>query len=181
MKTTPLKRLIRVGSAAAALGSIVGLVFTIGGQAKSVFWHGSSHGVRLERVKLERMPFRTYLHTKEHRTQVTGLGYSRKDLDADGLAVDYDARFTGWTKGAAFPVELVLQAKDASGRVRVVMNQPTTEALDAPSDACGCSGFFFLPHDNRAYRVSVQIFRPNARNAEPLETMESAWFRRSPG
>jgi hypothetical protein len=174
-----MKRLIRIGSIAAALGSILTLVFTIGGQARTIFGHGSSHGVRLERVSLERMPLRTYLQTREHLTQVTGLGYSKHDLDSSVLAVDYDARFTGWTKGASFPVHLVLQSRGARGRVGVVTDQPTSESLDAPNDACGCSAFFFLPHDHRAYRVSVQIFRPGAPNAEPLKTLESAWVRQS--
>jgi hypothetical protein len=171
------KRLLQIGSAAAALGSIVGLFLTVGDHARSFLGSNPATGVHLEKVALEPMPFRTYLKTRENEDNLTGLGYSRKDLAADVLAVDYDARFKGWSKGATFPVKLTLQARDAAGRPKALAEHDMKETLDARDDSCGCHSFFFVPKRGVTYRVSVQILRPGAPDANPLQSIESTWYR----
>ena len=171
-----LRRLLQLGSAAAAIGSILGLAFTVGDRAVGLFANGNATGVHVERVMLETMPFRTYLETREKRTEVTGLGYSQPDLDADVLVVDYDTRFEGWTKGATFDVDLVLQTRDGAGRVKTVDHHEMKQTLDAANDYCGCYTFFFVPRASAAYRVEVQILRPNARDAQPLKRGKSDWY-----
>jgi hypothetical protein len=170
------KRLVQLGSAAAAVASIVGLFLTVGDRARSLFGSSTTHGVHLEKVVLEQMPFRTYLKTRENEDKVTGLGYSSKDLAANVFAVDFDARFKGWTKGAAFPVKLTLERRDATGHSSFAEHD-VVETLDAPDDFCGCHSFFFVPKRGASYRVSVQVFRPHAPNAEPLQSVESTWYR----
>jgi hypothetical protein len=176
MKLLSLKSLIRLGSAAAAVGSIVGLAFTVGDRAVSAFAHDAA-GVHVEQVTLERMPFRTYLETREKRTEVEGLGYTRRDLDSEVLAVDYDTRWKGWSKGATFDVDLVLQTLDDEGRLRTLDQHRMKQTLDAADDFCGCFGFFFVPGRAAKYRVEVQILRPNALDAEPLQRRHSDWYQ----
>jgi len=167
-------RLVRLGSAAAALASIIGLFVTVGDRASSLFGNNSANGVQLEKVALERIPFRRYLQTRENEGKVTGLGYSRKDLDANVLAVDFDARFKGWTKGATFPVKLTLESRNAAGRSSFAEHE-LKETLDAPNDFCGCHSFFFAPKHATTYRVIVQVFRSHAPNSDPLQSTESEW------
>jgi hypothetical protein len=171
------RRLLQLGSAAAAVASILGLAFTVGDRASSLFGGGAATGVHLERVTLETMPFRTYLETREKRDEVTGLGYSPGELDSRVLAVDYDARFEGWSKGATFEVELILQRQDGDGRVETVAEHQMKQTLDAADDFCGCYTFFFLPAGKGTYRVEVQILRPNAPDAQPLQRRHSDWYR----
>lgn len=169
-----LKRLLQLGSAAAALASILGLAFTIGDRALGLFASESAAGVQIEKVALEPMTFRTYLETREGRTDVTGLGYSQEDLDAQVLAVAYDARFGGWAKGATFDVGLTLQTRDRKGQVKSIDKHQMKQTLDAADDFCGCNTFFFVPRRGR-YRVDLQIYRPNAPAAEPLQRKLSDW------
>jgi hypothetical protein len=172
-----LRRLLQLGSAAAAVASILGLAFAVGDRAVSVFGSGGATGVRLEQVTLETMPFRTYLETREKRKDVTGLGYSQRDLDSEVLAVDYDTRFEGWSKGATFEVDLALQTRDGEGRVKTVDEHQMKQTLDAADDFCGCYTFFFVPAGNATYRVEVQILRPNAPDAQPLKRRHSDWYQ----
>jgi hypothetical protein len=171
------KRLVQLGSGLAALASIVGLFLTLGDRARSVLGGGAvDNGVQLQKATLKPMPFRTYLKTRQNESNVTRLGYSRKDLAATVLAVDFDARFTGWTKGANFPVKVTLESRDAAGHSRFAEHD-VIETLDAPTDFCGCHAFFFVPKSGVAHRVSVEVFRPGAPNAEPLRSIESGWYR----
>jgi hypothetical protein len=171
-----LRRLLRLGSAAAAVGSILGLALTVGDRAVSVFERGGSTGVHLEQVLVEPMPFRTYLQTREKRDVVKGLGYTERDLDAEVLVVDYEARFEGWSRGATFDVDLGLQTRDAKGRIRTIDVHRMKQTLDAANDYCGCYSFFFVPEGKAEYRVEVQILRTNARDAEPLQRRHSDWY-----
>jgi len=171
------KRLVQLASGAAALASIVGLFLSLGDRAQSVFGSSAAdNGVQLQKATLKPMTFTTYLKTRQNESNVTGLGYSRKDLAAKVLAVDFDARFTGWTKGANFPVKVTLESRDAAGHSRFTEHE-VIETLDAPTDFCGCHAFFFVPKSGVAYRVSVDVFRPGAPNAEPLRSIESGWYR----
>lgn len=171
------RRLVQVGSAAAALASIVGLFFTVGDRARGLFGSSSSDGVHLEKVVVDRMPFRAYLKTRENEDNVTGLGYSSADLAASVLAVDFDAGFKGWTKGAVFPVKLTLESRNAAGRSSFATHD-VKETLDAANDYCGCHSFFFVPKQAASYRVTVQVFRPdNAPQSNPLQSIETGWTR----
>jgi hypothetical protein len=171
------KRLVQLGSGLAALASIVGLFLTLGDRVQSVFGSSATdNGVQLQKAALKPMTFSTYLKTRQNESNLTKLGYSRKDLASEVLAVDFDARFTGWTKGANFPVKVTLESRDAAGHSRFAVHD-VIETLDAPTDFCGCHAFFFPPKSGVAYRASVEVFRPGAPNAEPLRTIESGWYR----
>jgi hypothetical protein len=171
------KRLVQLCSGAAALASVVGLFLTLGDRAQSMLGGGVvDNGVQLQKATLTPMTLTTYLKTRQNESNVTRLGYSRKDLAAKVLAVDFDARFTGWTKGANFPVKVTLESRDAAGHSHFAEHD-IVETLDAATDFCGCHAFFFPPKSAVADRISVEVFRPGAPNAEPLRSIESAWYR----
>jgi hypothetical protein len=169
---------LQAGSAAAAIAAILGVIFTISDRTLGLFGNEPRPGVHLESLKLEAMSLQTYLKTKEGRTSVQGLGYKPKELASNGLAVDYDARFEGSSKGASYPIRLTLQGRDSNGRVENVDQEQNDHALDAEVDSCGCHTFFFLRTRDAAYRVVAEILRPNSPGSEPLAEEESAWYQR---
>jgi hypothetical protein len=172
------RRLMQAGSVAAALGSIVGLAFTVGDRVAAPFREGERTGVHLEQVAVtEAIPLRDYFATRENRTDVDGLGFSKDELARDVLVVDYDARFEGGTKGEAFLFDRTLQRRGADGRITIVGRQAEPQTLDAADDSCGCFDYFFLPGRGAEYRVVVEVKRPNAPSADPIQRRESDWFR----
>jgi hypothetical protein len=172
------RRLVQTGSVAAALGSILGLVFTVGDRARGYFERDEGTGVQIERVALETsMPLRTYFKVRENRDDVRGLGFTEEELDKEVLIVDYDVRFEGGSKGVEYLFNRALQRRDVSGRITTVgapRSDPRT--LDADDDQCGCTDYFFFPDRGAMYRVVVEIRRPNAPSAEPLDRGESNWY-----
>ena len=172
------RRLMQVGSAAAALGSIVGLAFTVGDRVAAPFRDEERTGVHLEQVEVtEAIPLRDYFATRENRTDVDGLGFTDEELARDVLVVDYDARFEGGTKGEAFLFDRTLQRRGADGRITIVGRQSEPQTLDAADDSCGCFDYFFPRGRGAEYRVVVEVRRPNAPTADPIQRRESAWFR----
>jgi hypothetical protein len=170
------KRLLQAGSAAAALGSILALAFTVGDRALGLFGSETRPEVQLERVTLEKMPYRTYLVVKERVASLRGEG-GQKLLDSNGLAVDFVARVQGSAKGVTYPVRLTIESRDAKGRIdEHVDYRQIPLTLDASDDECVCHEFFFLGGHSVAYRVNVQILRPHTPNAEPLAEKESEWY-----
>ena len=171
-------RLLQAGSAAAAIATILGLAFTVSDRTLGLFGSETRPGVYLESLKLEAMPFETYLKSKEGMTSVRGLGYEPKVLASNGLAVDYDARFEGSSKGASYPIRVTLQRRNSKGQIDNVDQEQNDHALDADVDSCGCHTFFFLRERDATYRVVAQILRPGSPGAEPLTEKESAWYQR---
>lgn len=170
-----IKRLVQLGSAAAALASIVGLLFTVGDRASGIFG-GPHYGIELEQIALARTPFATYLTTREDKQEVSGVGYSADDLRTKGLAVDFDLAFKGWTKGSSFKVKLLLDSRDAAGRPSFAFHD-LTETLNAANDHCVCHTFFFVPKQAKRVRITVQVFRAGAGNSQPLQATQSRWAR----
>lgn len=174
------RRLVQAGSVAAALGSIVGLAFTVGDRVAAPFRDEERTGVHLEQVTVtEAIPLRDYFTTRENRaaTDIDALGFSEEELAHDVLVVDYDARFEGGTKGEAFLFDRTLQRRGADGRITVVERQSEPQTLDAADDSCGCFEYFFLPGRGAEYRVVVEVKRPSSPNADPIQREESDWFR----
>ena len=125
----------------------------------------------------EAIPLRDYFATRENRTDVDGLGFSEEELARDVLVVDYDARFEGGTKGEAFLFDRTLQRRGADGRITIVGRQSEPQTLDAADDSCGCFDYFFLRGRGAEYRVVIEVKRPNAPNADPIQRRESDWFQ----
>ena len=172
------RRLLQAGSVAATLGSIVGLAFTVGDRVTATFRYAERTGVHVEHVAVtEAIPLRDYFATRENRTDVDGLGFSEEELARDVLVVDYDARFEGGTKGEAFLFDRTLQRRGADGRITIVGRQSEPQTLDAADDSCGCFDYFFLRGRGAEYRVVIEVKRPNAPNADPIQRRESDWFR----
>jgi hypothetical protein len=172
------RRLMQAGSVAAAIGSIVGLAFTVGDRVAAPFRDEERTGVHLEQVAVtEAIPLRDYFATRENRTDVDDLGFSNDELARDVRVVDYDARFEGGTKGEAFLFDRTLQRRGADGRITIVGRQSESQTLDAADDSCGCFDYFFLTGRGAEYRVVVEVKRPNAPNADPIQRRESDWFR----
>ena len=172
------RRLVQAGSVAAALGSIVGLAFTVGDRVAAPFRDEERTGIHLEQVAVtEAIPLRDYFATRENRTDVDGLGFTKAELARDVLVVDYDARFEGGTKGEAFLFDRTLQRRGADGRITIVDRQSEPQTLDSADDSCGCFDYFFFPGRGAEYRVVVEVKRPNAPNADPIQRRESEWFR----
>ena len=170
------KRLLQAGSAAAALGSIFALTFTIGDRALGLFRNEARPGVHLTQVTLEKMQYGTYLLTKEGVTSLQGEG-TPTQLATDVLAVNFDATFEGSAKGTPYPIRVTLQTRDPKGRIDQNVDSDTDPyLLDDDDDTCGCHTFFSLARRGVAYRAGVQIFRPNAPNAQPLAEKQSEWW-----
>jgi hypothetical protein len=171
------KRLIQAGSLAAALGSILGLAFTVGDRVTGLFGSDdSTPRVHIEKVALETMSLRTFLITKRAHVPGTPFGYSKKELDSDVLVVDIRAQYAHSSRGVSFPVSLTLEAR-RRGRVSAVDAFSTNYVLDDRNDSCGCHEYFRIPSRGREYRVEMQILRPNAPTSEPLDESESNWYR----
>jgi hypothetical protein len=172
------RRLVQAGSAAAAVGSIVGLLFTVGDRIAAPFRDEERTGIHLEQVAVtEAIPLRDYFATRENRTDTSKTGFSERELDRDVLVVDYDARFEGGTKGEAFLFDRTLQRRGPDGRITIVDMRADQQTLDAADDSCGCFDYFFFPGRGAEYRVVVEVKRPTAPNADPIQRRESEWFR----
>jgi hypothetical protein len=172
------KKLLQAGSAAAAIAAILGVIFTVSDRARGLFGSEARPGIHLEQLGLEGMPLKTYLRTKEGVTSFRGLGYTPTELASKVLAVDFDARFEGSSKGASYPIRLTLQGRDSKGQVENVDQEQDDYALDAGVDSCGCHSFFFLRARDAAYRVIAQVLRPDEPTSEPLAEKESTWYQR---
>lgn len=174
------KRLLQIGSAAAAIGSVLALVFTLGDRASGLL-AGDEGGPRvsIDSVKLETMPLRTYLVTKKGmKLNSKPPGFSPKELRDEVLVVKTAAEFTQSSKGVSFPATLTLEARGDDGRI-VAVDEPLHNdyVLDDSPDTCGCYEYFFLPPRGREYRVTVQVLRPNAPpGRSPLDEEESEWL-----
>jgi hypothetical protein len=171
------KRLLQAGSAAAALGSILALAFTVGDRALGLFGNEASPDVHLTQVALEKMSYGAYLVTEEGKTSLRGEG-TRRQLATNILAVNFDATFEGSAKGTPYPIRLTLQTRDTKGRIdESVDSEQDPYLLDADNDTCGCHTFFSLPRRGVAYRVDARILRPNTPNAQPLAVKQSKWYQ----
>lgn len=173
------KRLLQIGSAAAALGSVLALVFTVGDRVSGLFENDGTPRVRIDRVELETMPFRTYLVTKDAKlpNELPRYG-SKTDLDRDVLVVSFPARFERSSRGVLFPARLTLQARNRDDRIVAVDAFQLQVVLDAGDDDCACHAYFPLRSRGQEYRVEVQISRPSApAGSDPLDEERSDWYR----
>jgi hypothetical protein len=168
------KRLLQAGSAAAALGSILALAFTVGDRMLGLFGNAARPHVVQEAVTLERMPYGTYLETKEGQTSFQG--YKTKDLDTNVLAVDFPTRFEGSSKGAIYGIQLTVLGRDRKGRTETIAQDKREVALDDSFDSCPCHEFYPLRARDVKYRVIARVLRPNSPRSEPLAQKESAWY-----
>jgi hypothetical protein len=172
------KRLLQLGSVAAALGSVLALALTVGDRVSGLFEDNGTVRVRIDRVKLETLPLRTYLVTKEGHRLNERMGYSETELESDVLVANVDARYEHSSRGVEFPARLILQARRGSTG-RVMAAEAPLDAryvLEDGSDQCGCHEFFFIPSRGRQYRVEVQILRPNSPGSTPLDENASDWL-----
>jgi hypothetical protein len=172
------KRLLQAGSLAAALASILGLVFTVGDRVTGQFSHGQTTAhVQIDDLSLTKMSLRTFLVTKKAHVPGTPFGYEKKELDDQVLVVDVRARYAHSSRGVPFPVKLTLEARRADGSIDAVDSASESYVLDAGKDSCGCSEYFRIPQRGREYRVEMQVLRPNAPTSEPLDQRASNWYR----
>jgi hypothetical protein len=170
--------MIQAGSLAAAVASILGLAFTVGDRVLSQFQHGDTTAhVRIDDLALEKMSLRTFLTTKRPHVPGTPFGYTKRELDAQVLVVDVRAQYSNSSRGVPFPVKLSLETRRRDGSVAQVDAISENYVLDAGTDSCGCSEHFRLPQRGREYRVEMQVLRPNAPTAEPLDQHTSGWYR----
>jgi hypothetical protein len=167
---------LQAGSAAAALGSILALAFTVGDRALGLFGNAARSAIDQEEVRLERMTLRRYLETKEGRTSVQGLGYKPKELATKVLAVDFPTRFEGSYKGARYVIEVTLLGRNSKGRTETINQYQNEYALDDSFDSCACYESFPLRARDVAYRVIVRVLRPKSPRSKPLAQKESAWY-----
>ncbi len=113
------KRLLQAGSLAAALASILGLVFTVGDRVTGQFSHGQTTAhVQIDDLSLTKMSLRTFLVTKKAHVPGTPFGYGKKELDDPVLVVDVRARYAHSSRGVPFPVKLTLEARRARWKHR---------------------------------------------------------------
>jgi hypothetical protein len=172
------RRLVQAGSLAAAIASILGLVFTVGDGVTGLFAHSDSTAhVQIDDVSLEKMSLRTFLSTKKAHVPGTPFGYTKQELDDQVLVADVRARYAHSSRGVPFPVKLSLQGRGADGSIHEVDAASESYVLDAGQDSCGCSEYFRIPQPGREYRVELQILRPNAPTSEPLGVRTSSWYR----
>jgi hypothetical protein len=150
---------LQVGSAAAAVGSVLALTFSVGDRVSSLFKDDGALRVRIDRVELETLPLRTYLVTKEGYRLNERTGYSKAELESDVIVVNLDARYEHSSRGVQFPARLTLLSRRGKSSRIVAAEAPleTQYVLEDGSDHCGCHEFFFLPSRGREYRVEAQI------------------------
>ena len=168
------RNVIQAGTVAAALASIIGLVFTVGDRVTGLF--GSSDTtprVKIDDVALETMPLKTYLLTDVHPTPLP-LPYTAKERARDVLVMNLDARYLHATRGGTFPAMLFLERRTSHGAAAVTP-QSTSYYLDTNDDQCGCHTWFALPRKHGQYRIRVQIFHPNSSASQPLDEQTSDW------
>jgi len=172
------RRLIQLGSLAAALASILGLVFTVGDRVLGQLRHddGTAH-VRIDDVSLEQMSLRTYLTTKTAHVPGTPFGYTKRELAEQVLVADIRALYSHSSRGVPFPVRLTLESRGKDGSVVEVDSVSENYVLNAATDSCGCSEYFRIPRRGREYRVEMQVLRPNAPTSQPLDRHTSDWYR----
>jgi hypothetical protein len=172
-----LDPLLRAGSVAAAIGSVLALFFTVGDRVSALFDDDSgAPRVRIESVELEKMSLRTFLETRKGGE----FGdYSDKELDREVIVANIDARYEHSSRGVPFPAKLILETRASDGRAHPVGEPFELDyTLDAADDTCGCHEWFDLPSHGRQYRVEVQIMRPsNAAYSAPLADKASDWYR----
>jgi hypothetical protein len=168
------RRLLQLGSAAAALGSVLALLFTVGDRISGLFGDEGGPRVRIDRVELEAMSLRTYLVTKKRRKPP--FGYPPKELDSDVLVVSFRARYEHSAAGVLFPAWLTLLTREGDRPVTVEEPLERFYNLDASDDSCGCHEIFRLPPRGREYRAQVQIMSPEAPDSQPLDEKESDWY-----
>jgi hypothetical protein len=171
------KRLLQIGSAAAAIGSVLALVFTVGDRVSGLFESDDGPGVRVDRVELEAMPLRTYLVTKER--EKPPFHYTAKELDSDVLVVSFRARYKGSAAGVKFPFWLTLLERKNGRAVTVEEPLEGYHNMQKPDDECDCHEIFQLPPRGREYRAQVQIMDPEAPSpdSQPLAEAQSDWYR----
>jgi hypothetical protein len=173
------KRLLQIGSAAAAIGSVLALVFTVGDRASGLL-KGNDGGPRVSvaDVELEPMSLQQYLVTKERKTPPFPPQYTEKDLQRDVLVVTFHAEYNESAPGVRFPYWITLLGRKGT---RVVVAEPPLERnalLKKADDACDCHEVFNLPPRGRQYRAQVQIMDPEAPpNSQPIAEAKSDWYR----
>jgi hypothetical protein len=170
------KRLLQVGSAAAAIGSVLALVFTVGDRVSGLFEGDGGPRVRVDGVELEAMPLQTYLETKA-REKPPFSEYKPKELQGDVLVVSFHAEFKGSAPGVRFPYWLTLLGRR---KTRVVTVEPPLERyvnVEKVDDECACYENFVLPPRGREYRAQVQIMDPDGSpHSQPLAEAKSDWY-----
>jgi hypothetical protein len=173
-----LDPILRAGSVAAALGSVIALFLTVGNGVKGLFGHDSgAPRVHIDSVELEKMDLRTFLVTKEH--QKPPFGYSKRELGRDVVVANIDAQYERSSRGVSFPATLTLESRASDGRVHPVQLLELNYTLDASDDTCGCHQWFKLPSQGREYRLDVEILRPsNAAHPPALAHKASDWYQR---
>jgi hypothetical protein len=169
--------MIQLGSAAAALASILGLAFTLGDKVTGAFAGGSKPHVGIHAVSLQTMSLRNYLDTKVGHTPGAPYGYSKKDLDSRVLVADLAVQWSHDYPGDRFPANLTLQRRQTDGSIVTADAYSETFGLDRGDDSCGCHAWFKIPKRPGPYRVNLQVMHPNDPVADPLDERASDWVR----
>lgn len=170
------KRVLQAGSVAAALGSILALVLTVGTQFSGLFGSDGTPRVHIKSVKLEPMPLGSYVMTYDPPGPGEPTGYTKKELDGKVLAVSIDMQYENATRGGHFRGILTLDERTRpGGRLLPPFSLRHDYALNAGRDSCVCHDFFFLSRPGSEYRVKVQILRPNLPHAQPFAEYTTEW------
>lgn len=170
------RRMIQLGSAAAAVASILGLAFTVGDKVTGAFASGQPR-VGIRAVSVETMSLRSYLDTKAGHIPGQPYGYSKKDLDSRVIVADLGVQWSHAYTGDRFPANLTLQRRARNGSIVSADAYSESFGLNAGEDSCGCHAWFRIPKHPGPYRVSLQIMRPNEPSADPLDERASDWVR----
>ena len=172
------KRLIQAGSIAAAIGSILGLAFTIGDRFTGVFGSDAAPKPELRGVTIERMTLRMYLATRTNPTVGDKPDYSEKERASDVLVVDVRASYAHAKTGEHFPVRITLERRARNGSADVVSPHLLQYYFESETDECVCHDYFELPRQPGAYRAEVQILDPSGRRSElVIDQATSRWLR----
>ena len=171
------KRLIQAGSVAAAIGSILGLAFTVGDRVTGLFGGDAAPRPELHGVTIQKMKLRTYLATRTNPTIDDNPNYSQKQLENDVVVVDVRARFAHSKTSEHFPVRITLERRARDGSADVMTQHLYQYYLEADTDDCVCHDRFPLPARPGEYRAEVQILDPSGRKSElVIDQDTSPWL-----
>jgi hypothetical protein len=173
----PLAVLIRAGSVAGAILSIVGLVVLFvpsldrtdaaADKVSTVLEDGEEIKLGVD-PDVERMTYGRWLELETG----SSAGVSPDEQRVPGVNVHYTAEFPAHAGKAPFKARFTL--KDQTNVTRhqhIAMGR-----LDADRDLCRCAEFVPVPTGSSSYRVLVELYRPEARYAAPVLSNYTDWF-----
>jgi hypothetical protein len=161
---------LAVGAVAGAIGSILGLGTTVAG------WFGGKPIGSVENLRIQSIRPLTYGEWRD-REGASTHGPARAQVGISGKLITFQIKTSGYDDKDTLPVRIIVHDV-THRRSRTYIADP---ARVTAGEDCGCADWVAIPKGRSRYYLEVAVFPPGPIRGDPLKTVSSGYFGRSPG